>query len=85
MKRYGNLFEKTFSKESLYMAYLNARKGKRKKRACFEFETNLGVNLEDLYDKVHNGTYKPDPYFQFTIYEPKERLIHAPSFKDTVV
>lgn len=85
MKRHGNLFEKAFSMENLELAYLDARKGKRKKKACFEFESNLGANLIDLYDRLHNGTYIPDQYFQFTIYEPKERLIHAPSFRDVVV
>lgn len=85
MKRHGNLFEKAFSKDNLYNAYLDARKGKRKKRACFEFETNLGINLADLYDRLHNDSYMPDPYFQFIVYEPKERLIHAPSFRDIVV
>lgn len=84
MKRCGNLFEKAFSKENLYFAYLDARKGKRKKKACFEFETNLGANLMDLHNRLHDGSYKPDPYFQFTVYEPKERLIHAPSFRDIV-
>ena len=84
MKRYGNLFEKAFSKGNLYSAYLDAHKGKRKKRVCFEFEKNLGSNLGDLYNRIHNETYRPDPYFKFTVYEPKERLIHAPSFRDIV-
>lgn len=85
MKRYGNLFDTTFSKENLYAAYLDARKGKRKKRATFEFEKNLGANINDLWVRIHNGLYQPDPYFQFKIYEPKERIIHAPSFRDVVV
>ena len=85
MKRYGNLFEKTFSKENLQLAYLDARKGKRKKKSCFEFEINLGVNLMGLFNRIHDGFYKPDPYFQFTVYEPKERLIYAPSFRDVVI
>ena len=85
MKRYGNLFEKTFSEENLELAYLDARKGKRKKKACFEFENNLGANLMDLYVRLHDETYRPDPYFQFIVYEPKERPIHAPSFRDIVV
>lgn len=85
MKRYGNLFDITFSKENLYAAYLDARKGKRKKRATFEFESNLGVNINDLYSRIHDGSYRPDPYFQFRVYEPKERIIHAPSFRDVVV
>lgn len=85
MKRYGNLFDITFSKENLYAAYLDAHKGKRKKRATFEFESNLGVNINDLYSRVHDGSYQPDPYFQFKVFEPKERIIHAPSFRDVVV
>jgi retron-type reverse transcriptase len=85
MKRVGQLFDQAFSAENFYFAYIDARKGKRKKRACFEFETNLGANLAALYEEVHSGSYKPKPYFKFVIYEPKERIIHAPVFRDIVV
>ena len=85
MKRSGQLFDKIFSKENLYFAYLDARRGKRKKRACFEFETNLGANLISLYKELQNDKYKPKPYFKFIIHEPKERIIHAPAFRDVVV
>lgn len=85
MKRVGNLFNTVFSKDNLYLAYLDARKGKRKKRACFEFEKNLGAEIDALYQEIHNGIYTPQPYFKFTVYEPKERIIHAPAFKDIVV
>ena len=85
MKRYGNLFEVAFSMDNLYRAYLDARKGKRTRRACFEFEKHLGANLYALYKALHDGTYKPDPYFQFVVYEPKRRIIHAPTFRDVVV
>ena len=85
MKRIGNLFETVFSKENIYMAYLDARRGKRKKRGCFEFETNLAANLSAIYTSVHSGTYRPQPYCQFTVFEPKLRTIHAPSFLDIVV
>jgi RNA-directed DNA polymerase len=85
MKRSGNLFEQAFSKENLYQAYLDARRGKRGKRACFEFEANLGANLAGLYAEVHSGTYRPQPYFKFMVYEPKPRVIYAPSFRDIVL
>jgi len=85
MKRIGKLFDKTFSRENLYQAYLDARKGKRKKCACFLFEINLGANLEELYQKIHSNNYKPEPYFKFYVYEPKKRIIYAPAFKDIVV
>lgn len=85
MKRYGNIFEIAFSKDNLYLAYLDARRGKRSKRACFEFERNLGGNLEKIHQELHEGSYSPEPYFTFVIYEPKRRVIHAPSFRDVVV
>ena len=85
MKRYGNLFDKAFSIDNLYNAYLDARRGKRARRACFEFEKLLGENLLALHDSIHLGTYTPEAYFQFIVYEPKQRMIHAPTFRDVVV
>ena len=85
MKRYGNLFQTAFSKENLYQAYLDARHGKRSRRACFEFERNLGMNIASIYAALQDGTYRPDPYFEFVVTEPKRRVIHAPTFKDVVV
>jgi retron-type reverse transcriptase len=85
MKRYGNLFQTAFSKENLYLAYLDARRGKRSRRACFEFERNLGSNLNMIYNQLQDGTYHPDPYVQFVVTEPKRRVIHAPTFKDVIV
>jgi len=85
MKRIGFLFEKTFTKESLFEAYLVASKGKHKKRQCFEFEKNLASNIDELYESIHNGSYKPKEYFKFEVYEPKKRTIYAPAFRDIVV
>lgn len=85
MKRTGQLFGRTFSKDNLYLAYLDARRGKRKKRACFEFESNLGSNLAAIHKEIHNDAYRPKPYFKFIIYEPKKRFICAPAFRDVVV
>ena len=85
MKRSGYLFEQAFSRDNLYQAYLDARRGKRSKRACFQFELALGLNLEKIYQELWSGRYRPEPYFQFTVYEPKERTIYAPAFRDVVV
>jgi len=84
-KRIGFLFEKAFSKESLYQAFIQARKGKRKKVECFEFESRLGSEIDDLYESLHNGTYQPQPLRTFEVFEPKRRVIHAPYFRDLVV
>ena len=84
-KRIGFLYEKVFSLENLYLAFLEARKGKRKKKAVLKFETNLGYELDKLYKELKSGEYKPLPYREFVIYEPKRRVINAPAFRDLVV
>jgi len=85
MKAVGNLFDKCFSIENLYDAYKATRKSKRTKRACFEFEKSLGINILKLHEEIHTGTYKPKPYHSFIINEVKPRLIEAPAFRDTIV
>lgn len=84
-KKEGFLYEKTFTMENLYEAFLIARKGKRKKLGTMKFEKNLGAELQSLYNELQDGTYAPKPYTQFKVYEPKERIINAPAFRDLVV
>ena len=85
MKRYGYLFEQAFTPENLYAAYLDASQCKHKKRACFNFERRLAHNLDRLHRALHDGSYKPQAYYTFTVYEPKARQIYAPAFSDLVV
>ena len=85
MKRHGNLYEKAFSRKNLYQAYLDASRHKHGTRACFNFERNLGANLETLYLELQDGSYRPHPYYSFMVYEPKPRKIYAPAFRDLVV
>ena len=85
MKRVGNLFDQAFSYESLYLAWETASRGKRGKHATLEFSRNLGSNLDDLYDELNSGRYRPQPYTEFMVYEPKPRTIYAPAFRDLVV
>jgi hypothetical protein len=84
-KRVGNLYEDAFSVENLHKAFMEARKGKRKKRATFTFEKNLGAEIHALHEELKAGTYAPKPYITFKVYEPKERIIYAPHFRDLVV
>ena len=85
LKRAGGLFDQVFTRENLYHAYLDARKGKRSKKATFEFEKHLSANLDDLHREIHNGSYRPRPYLVFQVTEPKPRTIHAPEFRDIVM
>lgn len=85
MKRIGNLFEPTFTEQALYDAYVRAAQGKHGTRACFQFSRRLAYHLDLLHEEIHDRHYCPRPYFRFTVYEPKERTIYAPAFRDLVV
>ena len=85
MKRIGNLYEKAFTPQALLSAFQSAARHKHGKRACFEFEKHLASNLDALHAELHDGSYRPRPYFSFMVYEPKPRRIYAPAFRDLVV
>lgn len=84
-KRIGNLYASAFSQDALYLAYIDARKGKRKKSGTYEFEKNIGAQIYSLHTELAGGTYTPKPYKLFEVYEPKKRTIYAPHFRDLVV
>lgn len=85
-KTYTGFFEQVIDFESLYMAYLKARKGKRKKRACRRFELDLEGNLIQLQNELIWGTYKTGGYRYFPVYEPKTRTVAAlKEFRDRIV
>ena len=70
---------------NLYNAFYRAKKGKIDKKEIIKFEQNLESNLISIYDELLNLTYIPSKYREFTIYEPKERLIQALPIKDRVI
>lgn len=71
--------------ENLYVAYRKAAKGKRGRRPAATFEFKLEDNLIQLQEELATETYRPGAYVNFTIYEPKRRLISAAPFRDRVV
>lgn len=85
MKRHGNLYALATSEDALYQGHLAARKGKRARHACHEFERVLGSNIAGLAQALADGSYEPLPYNTFTVLEPKPRSISAPAFCDRVV
>lgn len=85
MKRHGYLFEQAFTPEGLLAAFHAAARHKRGKRACFQFERRLAYRLDQLHTALHDGSYQPQAYYSFMVYEPKPRRIFAPSFCDLVV
>lgn len=78
-------FDELCSFDTLYAAYRRARRCKRSKRSTAAFEYSAIEELLILSKSLLQGTYQPDALDAFYIYEPKKRLIQAPSFRDKVV
>lgn len=86
MKRINNLFDKIVDYDNLYLAYIKARKGKRRRTEVKRFEQNKQQLLRRLQQHLIEGTYKTSKYKTFTIYEPKERVIFKlPFYPDRIV
>lgn len=71
--------------DTLWLAYMRARRCKRSKRSTAAFEYSAIEELLILSKSLLQGKYTPDPLDAFFIYEPKKRLIQAPTFRDKVV
>jgi hypothetical protein len=79
------LYEQLCSFESLYEAFLRARKGKRKQEEIAAFERNLESELFNLQESLLNQSHQPGGYYSFYRTEAKHRLISAAPFRDRVV
>jgi RNA-directed DNA polymerase len=85
VKAYRNLYPQVHDFENLYLAYRQARKGKRGRAEVAAFEFRLEDNLIQLQDELAAKSYRHGDYRSFTIHEPKRRLISAAPFRDRVV
>jgi retron-type reverse transcriptase len=87
MKRYGNLYEKIYDMDNLYLAHKNARKGKAHYTEVKMVDSNPDYYLRQIHEMLKNKTYKTSPYEIFTkIDKGKEREIYKlPYYPDRIV
>lgn len=78
-------YQELTSTEKLFQAFLEFRKGKRKRKDIQEFERNLEDNLFDLQSRLRSKTYKHGSYYSFYVQDPKQRHIHKAQVSDRVV
>ncbi len=71
--------------ENLYHSYKKAKSGKRYNGSSAKFQAMSLEGIHILKEQLENQTYRMNPYNEFKIYEPKERVIKSCSFKDKVV
>ena len=78
-------FEKVVDFGNLYQAFLKSKSGKGFSKSSQKFQA---VALDGIYQikrRLETKTYQVSKYNEFTIYEPKERIIKACSFVDKIV
>ena len=84
-KRTKNLYHYLLEPDVIYRAFVKSRCGKNHKREVIEFANNLPLEIESIVSDLSADSYQVGEYTCFTVYEPKERLIKAPKFRDVVV
>jgi retron-type reverse transcriptase len=85
MRRHNNLYALIHDFENLHLAFRKASRGRRFSPEVLRFQSSLEENLIGIQDDLIRSTYEPRPYRMFTIFEPKERIIHVAPFRDRVV
>lgn len=81
----AGLFDKICDFRELYDAWKRARSGKRSNPSVARFACSLESHLITLQNELIWQTWHPGEYEVFKVYEPKERTIYAPAFRDRVI
>ena len=85
MKTFDGLYPQICSFENLWTAAHKAQRGKRFQYSVSRFNFHLERELFRLQEELLTQTYQPGEYHEFTIYEPKKRMISAAPYRDRVV
>jgi RNA-directed DNA polymerase len=85
MRRANHLFERIADRDNLRLAVHKALIGKRSKGDARAFVCRLDDNLDWMRSALLQGDFPVGVYNQFTIFDPKERLITAPCFRERVL
>jgi len=84
-KTYGNLYSTICSFDNIFKAYKDTCKNKRYTHEKLEFENKLEDNLIEIQNLLTYKQWQSNRLREFWVYDPKKRLISAPSFRDRVV
>ena len=84
-KKIRNVFYKNLTFEKLLSAHYRAKKNKTYKKDVISFEMNLENNIVNLLNSIKNNKYEMGKYYDFKIFEPKERTIHSLPYRDRIV
>lgn len=78
-------FQRLIRLESLWAAWLDCRRGKRRQPRMAHFELDVDQRILDLHRVLSRGDFKPSPYRLHIERDPKIRLVAAPAIVDRIV
>ena len=78
-------FEKVVDFGNLYQAFLKSKSGKGLSKSSQKFQVVALDGIHQIKRRLETKTYQVSKYNEFTIYEPKERIIKSCSFVDKIV
>lgn len=78
-------FDKVVDFGNLYQAYLKSKSGKGFSKSSQKFQVAALDGIHQIKRRLETKAYQVSKYNEFTIYEPKERIIKSCSFVDKIV
>lgn len=81
----SNDFGKITDFGNLYQAYTKSKSGKGFSKSSQRFQIAALDGIHQIKRRLETKTYEIGKYNEFTVYEPKERVIKAGSFVDKIV
>lgn len=84
MRRCSSLYDIIASRENLWGAWRDFRRGKRARRSVRAFELDADRHVLRLHRDLTKQLYRPGPYHLKLIREPKKRLVAAAQVRDRV-
>jgi len=84
MKRQGQLWAQVVSETNVHLAFAKAAAGKRDRAEVRRVSGCLDETLRRIACDLAAGVFSFGHYRRFTIYEPKERVIHAARFEERI-
>ena len=85
MKRANFLFEQICDYQNIRLAFLKTLRGKRSASEVILFCQNICANLNRIQQRLRQADIQWGGYKQFTISDPKERVISAAPIEDRVM
>lgn len=82
---YNNLWPQVVNFENIFNAYKAAARGRRYTESALGYRQHLEENIINALNLLTWKQWTPSRFREFFVYDPKERLISAPPFKDRVV